>query len=126
MAFSQCLSLIYLPVTPFCFQDFGSSLLSLFQILFQVDSRIPLLLFDLVGIYYVPLYAKYFSAFSFPLECCVWGALSVYWKFVVPLYVGACSLWVGLDWWIVKVSWLGELVSVFWWVQLDLFSLECN
>ena len=21
---------------------------------------------------------------------------------------------------------LGELVSVFWWVELDLFSLECN
>ena len=26
----------------------------------------------------------------------------------------------------VKVSWLGKLVSVFWWVKLDLFSLECN
>ena len=25
-----------------------------------------------------------------------------------------------------KVSWLGKLVSVFWWVELDLFSLECN
>ena len=45
---------------------------------------------------------------------------------MVPLYVGACSLWGGLDWWIVKVSWLGELVSVFLWVELDLFSLECN
>ena len=22
--------------------------------------------------------------------------------------------------------WLGKLVSVFWWVELDLFSLECN
>ena len=29
-------------------------------------------------------------------------------------------------WWLVKVSWLGKLVSVFWWVELDLFSLECN
>ena len=28
--------------------------------------------------------------------------------------------------WLVKVSWLGELLSVFWWVELDLFSLECN
>ena len=27
--------------------------------------------------------------------------------------------------WLVKVSWLGKLVSVFWWVELD-FSLECN
>ena len=30
----------------------------------------------------------------------------------------------GLDQWLVKVSWLGELVLVFWWVELDLFSLE--
>ena len=36
------------------------------------------------------------------------------------------SLWVGLDEWLVKVSWLGKLASVFWWVELDLFSLECN
>ena len=41
-------------------------------------------------------------------------------------------MWVGLDldqsmdWWVVKVSWLGKLVSVFWWVELDFFSLECN
>ena len=35
-------------------------------------------------------------------------------------------LWVGLDGWLVKVSWLGKLVSVFWWVELDFFSLECN
>ena len=27
---------------------------------------------------------------------------------------------------VVKVSWLGELVSVFWWVELNLFSLEFN
>ena len=32
----------------------------------------------------------------------------------------------GLDEWMVKVSWLWKLVSVFWWVELDLFSLECN
>ena len=35
-------------------------------------------------------------------------------------------LWVGLHRWLVKVSWLGKLASVFWWVELDLFSLECN
>ena len=35
-------------------------------------------------------------------------------------------MWVGLDKWLVKVSWLRKLVSVFWWVELDLFSLECN
>ena len=26
----------------------------------------------------------------------------------------------------VKVSWLGKLVLVFWWVELDFFSLECS
>ena len=41
-------------------------------------------------------------------------------------YCGACSLWVGLGEWLVKVSWLAELASVFWWVELDLFSLKCN
>ena len=87
------LFVVYLPVTPFCFQDFGSSLLSLFEILYQVNS----LLFGLVGIYHVPLSAEHFSAFSFCLHCCIWGALSVGWKFVIPLYYRACSLWVGLD-----------------------------
>ena len=32
----------------------------------------------------------------------------------------------GLNEQLVKVSWLGNLASVFWWVELDLFSLECN
>ena len=27
---------------------------------------------------------------------------------------------------VVKVSWLGKLALVFWWVELDFFSLECN
>ena len=35
-------------------------------------------------------------------------------------------LCVGLYRWFVKVSWLGKLVLVFWWVELDFFSLECN
>ena len=34
-------------------------------------------------------------------------------------------LWVGLYGWLVEVPWLGKLVSVFWWVELDFF-LECN
>ena len=42
------------------------------------------------------------------------------------LYCGVSSLWVGLYRWLVKVSWLGKLVSVFWWVEMDFFSLECN
>ena len=37
---------------------------------------------------------------------------------------GVVKVW--LVKWLVKVSWLGKLVLVFWWVELDLFSLECN
>ena len=82
-------------------------------------------MFGLVGIYYVPLPAEYFSAYSSCLDCCVGGGLSVFMKFVVPLYCGGSFLPVGLDEWLVKVSWSGKLVSVFW-VELDFFSLECN
>ena len=32
----------------------------------------------------------------------------------------------GLGDWFVKVSFLGKLVSVFWFVEMDFFSLECN
>ena len=32
----------------------------------------------------------------------------------------------GLDDWLVKASWLGKLASVFWCVEMDFFSLECN
>ena len=35
-------------------------------------------------------------------------------------------VWVGLDGWLVKVFWVGKLASVFWLVELDFFSLECN
>ena len=42
------------------------------------------------------------------------------------LYCGVSSLWVGLYQWLVKVSWLGKLVSVFWWMELDFFSLDCT
>ena len=45
---------------------------------------------------------------------------------MVPPYCGGSSLWVGLDGWLVKVSWLGKLASVFWWMELNFFSLECN
>ena len=43
---------------------------------------------------------------------------------MVTLYCGVSSLWVGLDEWLVKVSWLGKLASVFWLVELDRFSLS--
>ena len=45
---------------------------------------------------------------------------------MVPLYCEGCSLWVRLDQWPVKVSWLGELTAVFWWMEFDHFSLECS
>ena len=41
-------------------------------------------------------------------------------------YCGVSSLWVGLYQWLVKVSWLAKLVSEFWGLELDFFSLECN
>ena len=72
---------------PFLFQDFGSFPLSLFRILFQVDSLSLPLLFGLLGIYPVPLPAGYFSAFKSDLYCCVWDGFSVFWKFVVSLFL---------------------------------------
>ena len=77
---SQSSSPGYLSITPVWFQDFGSFSLSLFRILYQVDSLF--LLFGLVGIYPVPLPAGYFSASSSCLYCCVWGGLSIFWQFV--------------------------------------------
>ena len=75
---------------------------------------------------HVPSPAGYFSAFSFCLDCCVWGLLSSGRNVVVPFNCGVCSLWVCLDQWLVKVFSLGELVSVFWWVELDLVTMEGN
>ena len=60
----------------------------------------------------------------FRLLC--WSGLSVFWWCVVPFYCGGFSQWVGLDDWLVEVSWLGKLVSMFWWGELVFFSLECN
>ena len=69
-----------LSVTTICFQGFGSFSLSIFQILYQVDSVSLPLLFGLVGIYPVPFPAGYFSAFSSCLYYCIWGGLSVFWQ----------------------------------------------
>ena len=76
--------------------------------------------------YPVPFPAGYSSISSSCLYFCVRAGLSVFWNFVLSLYCGGFSLWVGFDGWLVKVSWLEKLVSVFCWVQLDFFSLECN
>ena len=53
------------------------------------------------------------------------------WPFYILAVCHSSLLWrflpvMGLDEWLVKVSWFGKLASVFWWVELDLFSLECN
>ena len=84
---------------PFCFQDFVSISRSLFGILYQVDSLSLPLLFALVGIYPVPLSAGYSSVSSSCLYCCVWGGISVFWKFVE-----FCLLWsfltVSRVWWV--------------------------
>ena len=67
---------------PCCFQDFGSFSLSLFGILYQVNSLSLPVLFGLVGIYPVPLPARYSSVSSSCLYCCVLGGLYVFWQFV--------------------------------------------
>jgi len=67
---------------PFCFQDFGSFSLSLFGILYQVNSLSLPLSFGLVGIYPVPLPGGYSSVSLSCLYCCVWGGLCVFWQFV--------------------------------------------
>ena len=67
---------------PFLFQNFRSFSLSLFGILYQVDSLSLPLLFGLVGIYPVPLPAGYPSVSSSCLYCCIWCGLSVFWQFV--------------------------------------------
>ena len=65
-----------------------------------------------------PLHLVYIAVFGFAFLYSgnLWSSL----------YCGVSSLWVGLDGWLVKVSWLGKLVLAFWWVELDFFSLECN
>ena len=76
-----------------------------------------------MGFFRVPLLVGYFSAFSSCLDCCVWGGLSVFCCSVVPFYCEDFTQWVVLDYWLFKVSWLGKLVSVFWCVEMDFFSL---
>ena len=107
---------------PFCFQDFGSFSLSLFRILYQVDSLSLPLLFGLMGIYPVPLLAGYSSVSSSCLYCCVWGGLSIFWQFVEFSLLWSFLAVGG----VVRVACQGFLVRVFWWVELDFFSLKCN
>ena len=66
----------------FVFKILDHFSLSLFGILYQVDSLSLPLLFGLVGIYPVPLPVGYSSVSLSCLYCCVWGGLSVFWQFV--------------------------------------------
>ena len=55
-----------------------------------------------------------------------WNGLSVFCWSVIPFYCEDFTQRVGLDDWLVKVSWLEKLVSVFCCMEMDFFSLECN
>ena len=79
-----------------------------------------------MGIFHVPLPIVYFSVFSSCLDCCVGRGLSVVWRSVILFDCGGFTQWVGLDGWLVEVSWLGKLVSVFRCMELVFFALECN
>ena len=67
---------------------------------------------------YLPLHLVYMDVLgvAFPYSGSLWSSL----------YCGVFSLWVGLDEWLVKISCLEKLVSVFWWMELGFFSLECT
>ena len=76
-----------------CFSEiFGSSLLSLLWVLFQVDCLSPLHLVVLVGFYLVPFFATYFSVISFCITSCVCGLLSTGFSIVFPLASGIFPL----------------------------------
>ena len=74
------------------FQDFGSSVLSLLWILFQVDCLSLLHLVIFAGFYFAPSIATYSSIISFCLTVFVCGLLSAGCLTVVPLPSGVCPL----------------------------------
>ena len=74
------------------FQDFGSSVLSLLWILFQVDCLSLLHLVIFAGFYFAPSIATYSSIISFCLTVFVCGLLSAGCLTVVPLASGVCPL----------------------------------
>ena len=79
-----------------------------------------------MGISPVPLPAGYPSVSSSWLYYCVWGGLSVFWQFVELSLLWSFLTVDG----VVSVACQGflvrEAVLEFWWVELDLFSLECK
>ena len=77
-----------------------------------------------MGFYHVALSAGYFSLFPFCLVYCVWGLLSTGWKVVISLNFGVSLPLVRLDQYLMKVSWLGGFVPLFWWMELNLVFLK--
>ena len=90
---SRSLLNVFFVFSPFYFQDFGSSLLSLFWIIFQVDWLFPLHLLGLVGYCLDPSSAVCFSVFSFCLTYCVWGLLFTGCRCIVSIVFGVCPQW---------------------------------
>ena len=78
-----------LSVTPICFQGFGSFTLSLFGVLYQVDSLSLPLLFGLVGIYPVPLPSGRLFLCLFVLFI----LLCLGWPFCILAVCGSSLLW---------------------------------
>ena len=58
--------------------------------------------------YHVFSSAACFLVFSFCLIYYIWSLLSLAWKVIILLICGVCSQWMGLDQYLLKVSWWGE------------------
>ena len=99
----------------FCFQDFGSFSLSLFGIIYHIDSLSSSFVW-LGGHLSCSLPAGYSSVSSSCLYCCVWGSLSVFCQFVEFsllwsfLTVGGV-VWVGCQGFLVREACVGVLVG---------------
>ena len=121
--FSICITSLFI-CKPILFLDFGSSLLSLFWIIFQNYFHFFLLLLVVV-VFWTDRFLSYFFTcciflcVSFCLDCCVWGPLSTGWG-----GHGSSFLWS-----LLPVGGIGPVacqVFLVGGVDLDLFSLECN
>ena len=55
-----------------------------------------------------------------------WGGLSIFWQFVEFSLLWSFLAVGGVVSVACQGFWLGNLVLVFWWMELDFFSLECN
>ena len=77
---------------PFFFWGLGSSLVSLFWILFQIDCLSPLHLVVLLGFNLSPLSATYIFVISFCQTYCLCGLLSIGCRILSSLDSGVCPL----------------------------------